>query len=171
MNETLKIILSSGLMPICIAVITAFIASRLTTNREVKKSLYIKREETYVELFTLLLSLNERPQLVYDYSHFIKPLSDLRTRLRLFASQAVINLFESFFNTFNEVYTSYMNRFKTEEYEMEKIARRAHDNETELDFQNEEEEYRNSHLLDSKYVEKTLETLALAMRKDMGAKD
>ncbi|MDI9520883.1 MAG: hypothetical protein QM308_07020 [Bacillota bacterium] len=169
MNEGLTILISS-VISLFVAIITALITSRLTIKQEVKKAIYAKRETAYIELFDLLFTLKDNPYLVYNNSKFLKPLSDLRTRLKLFASQDVLDVFNPFFDQLRNTASSYWKLFSGEEYEMNKSSRIEHGNETDLDFEREKESYQEDHLLEACYVNNTIKQLVLLMRKDMGTK-
>ena len=169
MNEGLTVLISS-VVSLIVAIITAMITSRLTIKQEVKKAIYAKRETAYIELFDLLFTLKDNPYLVYNNSKFLKPLSDLRTRLNLFASQDVLDMFDPFFDQLRDTASSYWEEFSGEEYEMTKLSRKEHGNATELDFEREKESYQEEHLLEACYVENTIKQLVSLMRKDMGTK-
>ena len=169
MNEGLTVLISS-VVSLIVAIITAMITSRLTIKQEVKKAIYAKRETAYIELFDLLFTLKDNPYLIYNNSKFLKPISDLRTRLKLFASQDVLDIFEPFFDQLRDTTSICWETFSGEEYEMTKLSRKEHEGATELDFEREIESYQEDHLLEASYVENTIKQLVSIMRKDMGTK-
>lgn len=170
MSEEATIAIISGLLSVFIAVITALITSKLTIRQEEKKIVYEKREKVYTDLFNLLFLLKDDPYLVYNNPQFLKPLSDLRTHLNLFASQAVLNILEPFYDEAKKTAHSYWGEFGGEEYEKLKQMKLEYGGFTELDIENEEEAYRESHLIDSQFIEDTLSQLVAEMRTDMGVK-
>ena len=87
MDEALRTVLISGGVSLVVAIVTAIITSRQAVKQEVKKAVYAKREAAYIALFDLLNAFKDNPYLVYNRSAFVQPLSELRTRLNLFASQ------------------------------------------------------------------------------------
>ena len=114
--------------------------------------------------------MKDDPYLIYNNPDFIKPLSDLRTHLNLFASQAVLNILEPFYDEAKETAFSYWGKFNGEEYEKLKQMKLEYGGFTELDIEKEEEEYRESHLIDNQFIEITISQLVEEMRKDMGVK-
>lgn len=170
MSEEASIAIISGLLSILVAVFTALITSKLTIRQEEKRIVYEKREKVYTDLFNILFLLKDDPYLIYNNPDFIKPLSDLRTHLNLFASQAVLNILEPFYDEAKETAFSYWGKFNGEEYEKLKQMKLEYGGFTELDIENEEEEYRESHLIDNQFIEITISQLVEEMRKDMGVK-
>ena len=66
-NEIICIIISSVL-----AVIAGYLSGNQAYKREIKKSIYEEREKLYVELFVLLDNLQRYPEIMYDFTKFIK---------------------------------------------------------------------------------------------------
>ena len=168
MSESLQTILISGGVSIIVAIITAIITSKLSIRQEEKKSIYAKRESAYIALFDLLNSLQDNQYIIFNQTDFVKPLSVLRTKLNLFASQDALDIFEPFYQKIKKTAIEYWNKFEGEEYENYKSNRIQYDNATELDLLQEEELYQKDHLLNSTEVNQTIEDLVIIMRKDMG---
>lgn len=111
MDEPLRTILVSGLVSLVVAVLTAIITSKQAIKQEVKKAIYAKREDTYICLFNLLNVFKDNPYLVYNQDQFVQPLSDLRTKLSLFASKNVLKTFEPFYSMVKDIATAYLNEY------------------------------------------------------------
>ncbi len=170
MSESMNTIFISGGVSLVVAIITALITSKLSIRQEEKKSIYAKRESAYIALFDLLNSLQDNQYIIYNQTDFVKPLSVLRTKLNLFASQDALDIFEPFYQKIKGTALEYWTKFEGEKYEEYKSNRIQYDNATELDFLHEEESYQKDHLLKSTEVAQTIEDLVAVMREDMGTK-
>ena len=170
MSDDIKITIISSITALIVALVTAFFTSKQTIKQEIKKAVYEKREEAYIMLFDLLNSLLDNPYLVFNRDVFLKPLTDLRTKLNLFASQNVLDNLEPFYNKIMDTSSSYSDKFEVEEYFATKVARIEYGDVTESDILREEEEYQKAHLIDRKEIYEVIGKLVAAMRKDMGTK-
>ena len=170
MDEALRTVLISGGVSLVVAIVTAIITSRQAVKQEVKKAVYAKREAAYIALFDLLNAFKDNPYLVYNRDAFVHPLSELRTRLNLFASQDALDTLEPLYSKIKEVAFAYWKKFGGEEYENYRANRIQYDNATEDDLQHEDDDYQEAHLIDCDTVESTIAKLISIMRKDMGTK-
>ena len=68
----------SALVSIFIAGITGWISAKQAYRREIRKSVYEKRQELYIEVFELFEKLQNNPYLVYNYEQFIQPLNQIK---------------------------------------------------------------------------------------------
>ena len=159
-----------ALLGVILSIILAIVTSKLTLRQEVKKRIYERREQVYIKCFDLLQEVKDNPYLVFNNKEFFIQIKGLRTELKLFASNDVIEIIEPFYEKAKKTIEEYWVLFDGEEYETQKNARMEHDNLTELDFKQEEENYMRSHFIDKVFVETTITSLVLAMRKDMGTR-
>ena len=168
MSEEVQIMVYSGIISLFISVIVAIVTSKLTLKQEVKKRIHEHREEVYVECFELLQAVKDNPYLLFNNTNFFQPLCALRTKLNLYASQEVLNILEPFYMEVKKKNEDYWDWFDGEEYEMLKLAKKEYEGFSEIDFQREEEQYMENHLLGEMLVDATLKNMVSAMRKDVG---
>lgn len=157
------LIITNLIIPITVSYITA----RTTLSRTIKKQIYDKRETVYFELFQLLDNLLKNPYLVYQHKEFVLPLTNMRIKLKLFASQKLINKFERLYDAILTTFERYQEEYCSETAFFTNEARKSEGNVTEQELLAEEESYRKKHLLDEKLLSKRIEEITTAMRKDL----
>ena len=104
------LIITNLIIPITVSYITA----RTTLSRTIKKQIYDKRETVYFELFQLLDNLLKNPYLVYQHKEFVLPLTNMRIKLKLFASQKLINKFERLYDAILTTFERYQEKYRSE---------------------------------------------------------
>lgn len=170
MSENIKYLLTSGAIPLFVAVVSAIVTAKLTLRHEVKHHIYQKREEVYIQCFDLFQSLADNPYLVFNSGEFIVPLKNIRARLNLYASHEVLAIIEPAYEEIKKVFENYCDDCEGEEYEKRKALQKEIEGRDEIDFTNEIERYIEEHLLGADFIRKIISDLVIAMRKDMGTR-
>ena len=157
------LIITNLIIPITVSYITA----RTTLSRTIKKQIYDKRETVYFELFQLLDNLLKNPYLVYQHKEFVLPLTNMRIKLKLFASQKLINKFERLYDAILTTFERYQEKYRSETALSTNEARKSEGDVTEQGLLDEEESYCKKHLLNEELLSERIEEIITAMRKDL----
>lgn len=142
----------------------------LTAKWGWRKSIKEKRIPIYKEVLELLGKLKDDPYLVYNNTQFVTPLNSLKSGLNLIASQKVIDVLNPFYEMVNETASAYWERFNGAGYEQYRENRMQYDGATEVEMENEEDEYAEQHLLAEEKVEEIKLNVIHAMKTDIGTR-
>lgn len=169
MNSIVSLIFSI-IVPIVISIITAYFSTKIAYNKEVQKRIYDEREKTYIELFELVEKLKKNSYLVFNSTDFLIPFGELNARLKLYASQNVINVVSPLYDKIYNTSEKYFDLFDSAEGQRIKENFIEHENATEYELQNNEELYMENNVIDSEYVKKVLNDLIYQIRKELKTK-
>ena len=156
-------ILFSGI----ISSVLVFLTAKLSFRGESKRLIYEKREQVYLECFEIFQSLKDDSYQIYYSEGFISQIECIRARLKLYASPKVLDVVKSFYSIAKKVNSEYSIQFKSEVYEEKKEIYKEQCGMTELDFQNEENTYMETHLISKNLISETIEKLLVEMKKDL----
>lgn len=167
MSEEVSMAIITGICSLIVSIVVAFATSKLTLRHDMKKRIYEKREEVYIECFELVQAIKDDPNLIFNNAEFFTPFCTLRSKLNLFASQEVLDIIEPLYVKIKEAIEEYWSFFDGAEYEVYKQNEEEYNSKTELDVHNVEQAYCEAHMLDANFVENTISMMVSAMRKDM----
>lgn len=165
----------SALVSIFIAGITGWISAKQAYRREIRKSVYEKRQELYIEVFELFEKLQNNPYLVYNYEQFIQPLNQIKARTNLYASRKVLEILTPFNKRIKELWNKYYNLFESEnaleelqncKYEAE-LEGNVSDDQVERKFQLEADMYEEKNLISGEEIADVLERLSKQVREEL----
>lgn len=160
----------SILTPAAISAITAWFSTKIAYLNEVQKRVYDERERTYIILFELIEKLKRNPYLVFNSTDFLIPFGELNAKLKLYASQNVINMVSPLYDKICDISEKYFDLFDSAEGQRIKENFIEHENATEYELQNNEELYMENNVIDSEYVKKVLNDLIYQIRKELKTK-
>ena len=86
----MKDVLISAVISVVVAALTGWFTAKQSYRKEIKKTVYEERQKLYIELFSLLEKLQNRPFLIYNYEQFIQPFRLIKARTNLYASRKVL---------------------------------------------------------------------------------
>ena len=165
----------SALVSIFIAGITGWISAKQAYRREIRKSVYEKRQELYIEIFELFEKLQNNPYLVYNYEQFIQPFNQIKARTNLYASRKVLKILTPFNKRIKELWNKYYNLFESEnaleelqnrQYEAE-LGGNVSDDQVEWKFQLEADMYEEKNLISGEEIADVLERLSKQVREEL----
>lgn len=160
----------TAIITVCVSVITAFFTSSITFRKEINKQLYQRREDIYIELFSILEKLNKDPYLVFNAAKMVKPLEEIYLKTEIFASKQVRQDVKLLYEKVTKIFNDYCDKFDGEENWSIEQARLEEGDVTEMGLQQEEENYCTDKF-ESEQIEKTVKKLyrriVSSMRKDM----
>ena len=93
--------------PAAISAITAWFSTKIAYLNEVQKRVYDERERTYIILFELIEKLKRNPYLVFNSTDFLIPFGELNAKLKLYASQNVINMVSPLYDKICDISEKY----------------------------------------------------------------
>ena len=155
---------------IIIPVIVAFATAKITLRQDIRQRIYEKREENYLELYNLLLKLEDNPYLIYNNVEMVNRLQNLWPKLNVFASSELIETFKPLYKKIEAIAEEYWNLFSGPDYENRKSIQMEYEDKTEQDFEHEEVLYQETHLLDNEYFSKKIVEIVNLIKKDMGTR-
>lgn len=164
---------------IVFAAVTGYIAAQQAYKGEIKKSIYEKREKLYVDLFTLLDSLQRNPGIMYNYSKFITEYKQIRAKSYLYASDEVLRLLIPFNDKLSHYWQTYEKLYSDNEinreidkrlYEAEENGQTFIRDEIEYILNQEEERFIEENQLSIGSIQEIMQDLSLQIRKELKSK-
>ena len=173
MKEYMPTIVST-VISTAFSVVAGWVSVKLTYNTEIKKTIYEKRQDFYVELFALFEQLQQEPELVYNSIKFIQPLRHIKAETNLYASREVLNITIPFYQEIMAVWKNYIELYESEKALKELSNRQTIDKEcgispeeTEWRFIQEAESYMAENLISDERINEFLNMLATQIRTEL----
>ena len=171
----MKDVLISAVISVVVAALTGWFTAKQSYRKEIKKTVYEERQKLYIELFSLLEKLQNRPFLIYNYEQFIQPFRLIKARTNLYASRKVLEILIPFNNRVMVFWNKYTELFESEDAEKELQARQDYAKETEglsaeqieWEFQQEAEMFMEQNLISEEEFTDMLNNLSTQVRSEL----
>jgi hypothetical protein len=172
------IMINNVIVPIIVAAATGWFSSKLAYRKEVKQTVYEKRQELYMEIFSMLEQLQRQPYLVFDYDRFVQTFYQMSAKAKLYASDNVLILLTPFIDEVLNTWDGYSDLFLSENAEIELQNRKENATKTvtcsieqiEHEFNQDTDAYMERNLIPKEGIINLLDKLALQIRSELKTK-